>query len=198
MINRIIAAAAVFAASLFVADGALAANLIQNGSFEKPVVPGGGFNTFSTGSKFSGWTVAGVSGNVALVSGTFTTGGITFVAKKGSQWLNLAGTSNSRTWVVQKVPTTLNQNYKLTFSVGNVVNPGSGLGTTSTVAVAYNNKLLIRVTNKNGAGSAVQVWKQFSVTFTATSTHTRFLFINEDPANDSANGLDAVSLIPVP
>jgi len=198
MINRIATTAAIFALLSCLAGGAHAANLITNGSFEQPVVPNGSFTSFSTGNKFSGWRVIGSSGNVAVVSGTFSTGGITFVAKKGSQWLNLAGTSNSRTWVVQKVPTTLNQNYKLTFSVGNVVNPGSGLGTTSKVAVAYNNKLLIRVTNKNGAGSAVQVWKQFSVTFTATSTHTRFLFINEDPANDSANGLDAVSLIPVP
>ena len=196
MINRIAAVTAVFALSWCLADGALGANLINNGSFEKPVAPSGGFTPFSTGSSFSGWTVA--LGNVAVVSGTFSAGGITFVAKKGSQWIDLTGSSNSLNYLVQKVPTQIGQTYKLTFSVGNVVNPGSGLGTTSSVAVAYNNKLLIRVTNKNGAGSALQVWKQFSVTFRADSTHTKFTFINEDPANDGANGLDAVSLIPVP
>src|SRR5438128_12281249 len=41
-------------------------------------------------------------------------------------------------------------------------------------------------------------WKVFSVTFTAVFHTTTIKFINGDASDDGINGLDAVSLVPVP
>src|SRR5579862_5606889 len=66
---------------------ALAANLIKDGSFEKPVVNGS--SQFATGDSFRNWTVVGDAGYVTLVNdGFWCTTGIS--AKKGKQFLNLA------------------------------------------------------------------------------------------------------------
>src|SRR5262245_3649840 len=112
-----------------------AANLIKNGSFEKPVVPNGGSKEFVAGSDFSGWLVTGGPGNVAVVSGTFAANGFSFPAKKGAQWLDLTGSSNSRTGLIQAVTTTPGQEYLLTFYAGNVYNPGGPYGLQSEVEV---------------------------------------------------------------
>lgn len=39
-------------------------NLVQNGSFEQPVVPVGKYQLFNTGQSFPGWQVVGANGNV--------------------------------------------------------------------------------------------------------------------------------------
>src|SRR5580704_1968536 len=46
-------------------------NLLHDASFESPIVPPGGFTVFSSGQKFSKWTVVGTSDDIAIVSGTF-------------------------------------------------------------------------------------------------------------------------------
>lgn len=78
-------------------------NLMKNGGFEKPVVAAGSFAEFTTGQTFKHWTVVGASGNVAVVSGTFTQAGFSFPAQSGNQWLDLTGTSNTPTGVSQTV-----------------------------------------------------------------------------------------------
>jgi hypothetical protein len=65
MINRIAAAACLILSCL--AQPAFAANLIRNGSFEKPVAPAGSYLQFSTGEKFSGWTVVGAPRSASQV-----------------------------------------------------------------------------------------------------------------------------------
>jgi hypothetical protein len=168
-----------------------------NGGFEKPDV-GSGFVLFSTGDKFKGWEVVGASGNVAPVSGSFTQNGFTFDAKRGKQWLDLTGVSNTATGVAQTFDTTASQQYTLEFYVGNVVNQGGIFGTTSTVNVFVNGNLILTATNSKGAGSTFQAWKKFSTNFTASSTRTTVAFINADPSDDTNNGLDAVSVAPSP
>src|SRR5437870_10662759 len=116
-------AIAAIAAGLVVAVGAAsgAANLLKNGGFEQPVVPVGGFEFFATGATFAHWTVVGAPGNVAIFSGSYTENGFSFPAKSGAQWLDLTGNSNAAAGVSQTLPTTSGTQYKLAFSVGNVV-----------------------------------------------------------------------------
>jgi Protein of unknown function (DUF642) len=177
------------------AASAVTTNLVRNGGFESPVVPPGSFQGFSTGQSFSHWTVTGASGNVAVVSGTFTQSGFSFPAKSGHQWLDLTGVSNSATGVAQTVATAAGTLYTLTFSVGNLVDPGGIFGTTSTVHVLVDGNPLFTAVNSKGAGSTSQVWKTFRVNFTAASATTTIAFINGDPSNDTENALDAIKLV---
>ena len=113
---------AAWLAAALAAPASQAANLIKDGGFESPVVAVGGFDDFTTGQAFSKWTVVGVAGDVAIVSGSFTQNGIAFPAKAGKQWLDLTGyLSDNATGVQQTVKTTIGQKYLLKFSVGNVV-----------------------------------------------------------------------------
>jgi hypothetical protein len=87
-------------------NSAPGANLIKNVSFEKPVVVAGTYQLLANNETFSGWKVIGATGDVSLVSGTFTQGGFTFPPAGGSQWLDLTGNSNTATGVQQTVATT--------------------------------------------------------------------------------------------
>jgi hypothetical protein len=182
------------AASLLV-NSAYAANLIKNGSFETPVVAAGSYQLFGTGDTFAGWKVVGATGNVGIVSGTFTQNGFTFPAAGGSQWLDLTGVSQTATGVQQTVATAAGTAYTLTFYIGNVVDPGGIFGIASTVNVLVDGKQVFTATNSRGAGQTKQVWQKFTTTITATAAHTVIAFINGDPSNDTNNGLDLISLV---
>jgi len=190
---------AVIALVFVLAGGASSATmLLKNKSFEKPVVPSGSFQLFSTGSTFAHWSVVGAAGNVAVVSGSFTQNGFSFPARAGAQWLDLTGISNSATGVAQTVPTTPGANYALAFWIGNVVDPSGAFGVSSTVNVLVNGIQMFTATNSGGAGMTTQVWKKFTTTFTATSASTTIEFDNGDPSNDTHNGLDAVKMTLIP
>lgn len=170
-------------------------NLIKNGSFELPVVPAGGFREFSTGQTFNGWRVVGAKGNVAVVSGKYQGGGITFNAKAGAQWMDLTGyQSNTATGVAQSVATSSGTEYHLTFWVGNVYDPGGVFGVSSTVEVYVNGVRKLTATNSLHPANHKQAWKEFALTIKATSSRSTISFINGDPRTDNSNGLDAVRL----
>jgi Protein of unknown function (DUF642) len=171
-------------------------DLITNGSFEQPTAPSGSYLTFSTGQTFDGWTVVGTDGNVSLISDTFTYGGYTLPAGCDHQWLDLTGTSDSATGVQQKIATVKGTTYDLSFQVGNAYAPSGNIGKTSTVLVYVNGKKIYKAKNKKGKGLTRQVWKQFSTTFFAKSTAAKIKFVNGDPASDTDNGLDCVSVTP--
>jgi hypothetical protein len=172
-----------------------AANLIKNGSFEKPVVPAGSFQNFATGQSFTGWKVVGATGVVSVVSGTFQSQGFTFNAKAGAQWIDLTGPgSKTATGVAQSVATTAGTSYQLTFWVGNINDPGGIFGVSSTVKVFVNGALKLTAVNSLHPTNHKQAWKEFTLTIKATSSHTRISFINGDPSTDDSNGLDAVHL----
>jgi hypothetical protein len=177
---------------------AAASNLVKNGGFEKPVVLPGAFVPFAKGASFSHWKVVGAVGNVAVVSGTFVEGGFTFPAKTGAQWLDLTGTTSTATGVSQTVSTAAGTPYTLSFSVGNLVNPGGPYGTSSTVNVIVDGSPVFSAVNTKGAGSSAMVWKSFSVTFVVATGSTTIQLMNGDPASDTANGLDAVKLSSAP
>ncbi len=174
--------------------GRSGANLVSNGSFEKPKVPSGSYTDFNKGQRFQGWTVVGASGDVSIVSDTFVYGGFTFPAGCGHQLLDLTGTTNSATGVQQSVTTVPGTTYQLSFQVGNVYAPSSDLGTSSTVLVYMNGKRILKATNKKGKGLTHIVWQQFSTSFVAKGNAARIKFINGDPPTDTANGLDCISV----
>lgn len=181
-------------AVLMLMGSAAYANLITNGSFEAPLVPVGGFNNFNSGSTgITGWTVVGPQ--VSIVSGSYSSFGLSFPAEDGSQWLDLTGDgSNKVEGVEQTVVTTAGSTYDLAFFVGNQVDAGGPYGTTSTVQVLVDGTPVQTVTNSMGSGGTTQVWEQFSLSFVAASGSTTIEFLNEDPATDNTNGLDNVVL----
>ncbi len=192
------AVCAALAVGAVIASGGAASaatDLIKNGSFEAPIVPVGGFKVFSTGQTFSGWRVVGARGNVAIVSGKYRGDGITFNAQAGPQWMDLTGLeSNTATGVAQSVATTRGATYHLTFWVGNVYDPGGIFGVSSTVKVYVNGVRKLTATNSRHPANHKQAWKEFALTFKATSGRTTISFINGDPRTDNSNGLDAVRL----
>ncbi len=168
------------------------ANLITNGSFETPLVPAGGFTNFASGSTLiTGWTVVGPQ--ASIVSTSYVSFGLKFPAEDGKQWLDLTGdASNKVEGVEQTIATTPGAIYDLSYFVGNQVNPGGPYGTTSTVDVLVNGKVIQKATNSMGAGGTSQVWEQFSASFVAASSSTTIEFLNEDPPTDNTNGLDNI------
>jgi len=186
--------AALLTASALTAQGA---NLIKNGGFEKPIAPAGGLTCLSTGQAFANWTVVGATGNVCIVSGTYTANGWTVEPEAGAQSLDLTGYgSNMATGVSQTVATTPGAAYQLTFWVGNVVDPSGADGVTSTVNVLVNGVQVYTATNSLGAGSTSVVWQKFTATITSLTPQTSIAFINGDPAGDNYNGLDGITLVP--
>ncbi|MGA2735878.1 MAG: DUF642 domain-containing protein [Bryobacteraceae bacterium] len=174
-----------------------ATNLIVNGSFERPVVPVGGFTNFDTGtSSLGGWQVVGAPGNVSVVNTTYIGNGFTWPAAVGEQWLDLTGDgSNTATGVQQTVATTAGTTYSLTFYVGNPNDPGGPDGNTSTVNVFVNGAQTFAITNLAGAGLTYIFWQRYTTTFVAASSETTLAFMNGDGPTDNTNGLDGISLV---
>jgi hypothetical protein len=166
---------------------------IGNGSFETPPLPVGGVQFFGNGATIGPWTVVGAPGNVGTVANGFSFGGVTFNAQDGNQFLDLTGSSNSNTGVEQTVTTLPGATYNLSFYVGNVNDPAAGLGTTSTVQVFVNGTQLADAVNSSGNATGV-TWLPFTRAFTASGPSTTIRFLNGDPSNDTANGLDNVTL----
>lgn len=170
------------------------ANLLGNGSFEKPVVPSGGLQSFNTGTSFPGWKVVGAPGNVAVVSGAFARDGFLFPSRCGKQWLDLTGNTNTATGVAHRLATSKGSQHVLTFFVGNLVDPNNVYGTSSTVNVLLKGTLILTATNSSGGGGNTMVWQKFTTGFTAPSSSVTITFLNGDPPNDALNGLDCVHL----
>ena len=175
--------------------GALAANLIKNGSFETPAPPPGSYTDYNPGQKIGAWIVVGGE-NVSITSTTEVNLGVTLDAKNGKAFADLTGNcdcGDPTAGVAQTVKTVPGTTYTLSFWVGNCYTPGHG--TTSTVNVYIGSTLLLAAENTRGKGSTKQVWQKFTKTFVATATKTTISFLNGDPNGDEQNGLDEVSLV---
>ena len=174
-------------------------SLAANRSFELPVIQSGGFVNASPGDSTTipGWTVVGNGGgNVAVIQQDFSFQGTTIRAQDGVQSLDLTGFSDltgiANVGVSQQLTTETGKTYRVSFYVGNQVDPGGPGGTTSTVNVEINSVQVFSGTNSDGAGSGVMNWKPFSFTFTATGPATVITFRNGDVAADTSNGLDNI------
>ena len=169
--------------------------VVENGSFELPVVTVGGFTLFTLTTPLPGWQVVGAPGNVGVCSGSYAQGGLRFPAADGAQWMDLTGLTNTATGITQSIATSVGAHYTLGFQFGNIVNPGGIFGTTSSVEVSVNGQVVRTVTNALGAGQGVLVWQDVSVNFTASSASTTISFLNRDPGTDNSNGIDAVTVV---
>ena len=178
---------------------ARSANLVKDGSFEKPAVPVGGLTRFGTGSKIGPWKVVGASGTVDLINSDFSFAGFTYPAKSGVQWLDLSGDTNTATGVQQTINTTAGTTYSLTVYIGSVYDPSGPVGTSSTVNVLVNGQNIASFTNNAKSGQPpVQQWRKFSTEFVASGPATTIAFINGDPQNDTDCGIDKASVIQAP
>lgn len=189
---RSIRAATAFAVALTLVAAA-DADLIVNGSFESPAVPPGGYTNFPAGSTaIPGWTVVGIDS--ALTSGTFTQSGIVFQAQDGNQWLDTAGiTANSNaSGVSQDVPTAIGTTYQLRFHVGSCTDNTYFFA--STVDLSINGGARTSYTNPTTPTDHFD-WREFTVTFTATSTTTNITFYNGSAPNNYQSALDNVSMV---
>jgi hypothetical protein len=102
--------------------------------------------------------------------------------------------SNMPIGVAQSFATTRGTEYRLTFWVGNVYDPGGIFGVSSTIKVYVNGVRKLAATNSLHPANHRQAWKEFALTFKATSSRTTISFINGDPRTDNSNGLDSVRL----
>ncbi len=85
-------------------------NLVQNCSFEQPVVGNGTLITFGPGTTFSGWTVGSAGDAVDLVDHNFSGG---YPVQDGVQSLDLNSLNTGS--VFQDISTVASQSYQLTF-----------------------------------------------------------------------------------
>jgi hypothetical protein len=198
--KRTFIAGVVFTAMLMATTGSAAAvtnpNLIKDGGFEKPKVPEGTYKTFTPGGTFSSWSVFGPEGNVAVVSTTFTSNGLSFPAKRGKQWLDLTGDCcNTTTGVAQTVATVPSSTYRLSYWSGNQYDPNGTYGVTSTVNVHVNGVFQPNCSGTNSKTSTTntQVWEHRQCNIMAAASSITLEFVNGDPSTDFHNGLDAVS-----
>jgi hypothetical protein len=195
--RKTFAAIAVSSAILtgFAAGPVWAANLIKDGSFEKPTVASGDLARFSNGQKIGPWVVTGANGNVDVFGPAFTYGGCSFVAKKGKQLLDLTGASDSATGVEQAIKTTPGATYDLSLFVGSIDSSCID-GATSTVNVFVDGTQIASFTYTARKAGTTSTWKKFSTHFQATQDSTTIAFINGDPPSDTYNGIDDVVVEP--
>lgn len=90
-------------------SSALAQNLVQNGSFEEPVIDSSQ-RTFSAGQELGGWYVA--EGSIDLISAMYGYG----PARRGSQFVHL-GAGGARGAIVQDIIVSLPGIYRLSFAI---------------------------------------------------------------------------------
>lgn len=174
-------------------------NLIQDGSFENPVVTPGSYSTLGGGSTAGPWTVRGTE--VALVSTSFSGGGFTYQAQSGNQWMDLSGALNPNPTnrVVQTISTQAGTEYELSFYVGSAWTGGQFV-LQPIVDVTIGNGPAASFTNPNTATGAQMDWLQFVTRFVASgsSTDIEFRYGNSAATLNYIVGIDTVSVTVVP
>jgi hypothetical protein len=188
------------------------ANLLVNGSFEDPIVPGTSacgpyFNCqgFNVGDDIAGWTVVG-KGGAPGVPVVMTTGSnytepdnsgnnatLHFYPVHGIQAIDLTGEGNQglTNGIKQSVTTLAGALYELSFFVGNQYDPAPGYAGPSSVVLYINGIAIETLVNPNNTAENVN-WLQFIYDFTAPSNFTTIAFINGTDVGNNYAGLDNV------
>ncbi|MES2739347.1 MAG: DUF642 domain-containing protein [Pseudomonadota bacterium] len=161
-------------------------NLLSNGSFESPGIPGPDFLLYEQGSTaITGWTVVGA--DTQLTRGEF------LPASEGMQWVDLTGINGYNKGLrADAVATTIGQRYTLSFDLGDYAAPGFQ---TSTLGVRINAGQQMLFTNIYDGG--LMDWERKSFSWVADSDTTSITFLgaaNGSLSNDAAIGLDNVFL----
>ncbi len=192
---------AVFASPLLLLSGAsLAANLVNNGSFEAPnIVATANYALYNAGATtITGWTVLGAAGtSVQLTPDSY----LGLKASDGRQWMDLTGiTGYDKGLRSDSISTVVGSTYTLSFDVGNYLPFG-----VSTLGVSINGGAEQLFTNTSLAATATNPmnWANFSISWVANSSMANISFLgraNGALGNGGVIGLDNVqfALAPVP
>lgn len=172
--------------ALLAAQSVFAANLISNGSFELPVIPGGSAQNDPNNILIPGWTAV----NADIMSNNFN--GTTATAFEGNQYLDLVGFSPSGS-IAQTFATVAGQSYTLTFGYSN--NAFSGANSRS-AEVRIGSDLLDIITHSTATANNLN-WSIYTKNFVATDALTKLSFIGSGDSNAGVL-LDAVSVNAVP
>lgn len=160
---------------------ALGENLLQNGSFETPIVTanGGQWEVFSA---VSGWIIS-LSGGLELWRNFM--GG----ASDGSQNAELDG--NASTMISQMVPTIPGGTYELRFDFS--ARPDADSASDNTAEARMGGNLLITATT-DGTDIATTTWNTHSGTFVATGSTTDISITDIGTSNSVGSLVDNVVL----
>ena len=185
---KLIAAAALLAS----ASTAQAANILTNGSFENPLVPGTCCVTVIAPGSFSGWSVV-VPGDVNVVIGTFgTPGNLTILAFDGRQYLDLIGERAAGT-ITQAFATALGQSYRLRFAYShNIFSVGA-----ASANFSVGGALMGSVSHNTGTNTNLD-WRSLTGDFTGTGNPMTLSFTNTAGNQNGGLFLDGVSISAVP
>lgn len=176
------------------ASGALAANLVTDGSFESPSVAG----SYNVGP-ITGWTILGSGGGVWDI--TTAPLGVWNVGAPDGQQVAWIAPAVAPPPVALGNPAAIEQTtgtiaaagvtYTLTGYVGHPIGWGAGLGTTYTAAILANGMVVSSTTGTGPDGNFVP----FSVSWTATGGELLGVRLS---TNQAQTAFDAISLVPEP
>jgi hypothetical protein len=173
------------------------ANLLSDGSFERPKVPDDTqLQIMSSGRTFHGWTVTGF-GAVSLIGAGYTeeNGALHFSPRYGNQSLDVSGPSNEgAVGVQQTVTTAAGTHYRLSFFLGNQDDSWPNYPLASRIEVVING-VSQGIFNNDRVVPNDLAWKKFVIAFTASSDATTIQFINRTRLGDNECGLDGVMLV---
>jgi hypothetical protein len=190
------------------------ANLLVNGSFELPAVPGssacGPYSNclgFNVGDDIAGWTVVGKGGapgaSVVMSLGSNYTepdnsgnnATLHFYPVDGVQALDLTGEGNQglTNGIKQSVTTLAGNPYQLSFFIGHQYDQAPGYAGPSSLVLYINGIAIETYTNPNDTPENVD-WFQFVYDFSAPSNFTTIAFLNGTPVGNNYAGLDNVIL----
>jgi len=188
------------------------ANLLVNGSFEEPTVPGssacGPYSNclgFNVGDNIAGWTVVGKGGalgaSVVMSLGNNYTepddsgnnATLHFYPVHGFQSIDLTGEGNQglTNGIKQSVTTIAGNLYELSFFVGNQYDQAPGYAGPSSVVLYIDGIAVQTMTNPDNTAENVN-WMQFVYDFTAPSNFTTIAFLNGTDVGNNYAGLDNV------
>lgn len=174
---------------------ASAANLIVNGGFENPLVPGSCCITVGEGqSDIPGWTVE--AGNVNVVNGTFGSNPFGNLAYEGNQYLDLVG-EGGKGAISQTFATEIGKAYNLVFYFSHNLFSGTDLAS-ATVTLTPGTGVLGDIFSHNFGSTGDLGWTRYAGVFTATSAQSTLTFNSLKGGNNEGVLIDAVSVGAVP
>ena len=177
-------------ATMALAGGAQAQNIVTNGGFEAPVVSDNCCITVTAGNSFPGWSVT--AGDINVVRGSFNSG-TGNRAFQGTQYVDLIGEANVLTTLSQTLNTVVGTLYTFSFAYSN----NAFAGATARSATYSVGGLTGTVTHSSATPDNLD-WNVFRGSFTATGSTTTLSFTERDGAGNAGVLLDDVSVVAVP
>lgn len=165
-------------------DPSRTTNLIQNGSFELPVVSGS-FTLFSPGSTgIPGWTVTGPVGKTVAI--TSPSAGL---SEDGSQFFDPTGNTGGA-GISQSFATVVGRSYQLVFFHGTLT--VHSLTSVLSVGIGTNSYTF----GETAGNSGNYAWTQEIIPFIATTNQTTITFSDLTSADSNDNYVDNVQVLP--